>query len=283
MEWDHLRTFEAVARLGSFTETARALAVSQSTVSRHVARLEEIAGSPLLQRTAPLLLTERGASLLAALQPMVGAALAARVALENAAEVRGWVTVATVGEVARWVIAPALPALYAAHPRLRLRILAGNQTLSLAAGAADIALRLTKPRRGELVARRLHRETYGFFVAPGLALEDDVPWLSLAGALAHIPEQQFAERAFAGRSPRLMVDDVETLGLAVRDGLGVAILPRTLARRIGGLSEVSPLQIGARDDLGAIPERVLWMVVHRSKRDLPKVKATSAWLTQLFA
>ncbi len=75
MEWELLRTFEAVARLGSLTAASKALGVSQSTISRHLARLEERAGSPLLLRDAPQRLTERGASLLAAVRPMVDAAL----------------------------------------------------------------------------------------------------------------------------------------------------------------------------------------------------------------
>ena len=53
MQWDLLRTFEAVARLGSLTAAARALGSSQSTVSRHLARLEDVAGSPLLLREMP--------------------------------------------------------------------------------------------------------------------------------------------------------------------------------------------------------------------------------------
>jgi len=47
-QWDLLRTFESIARLGSVTAAAKALAISQSTASRHLLRLEEEAGSPLL-------------------------------------------------------------------------------------------------------------------------------------------------------------------------------------------------------------------------------------------
>ena len=84
LDWDHLRSFEAVARLGGLTAASRSLGVAQSTVSRHLAELERIAGSPLLLRETPLRLTERGALLLASVQPMVDAALAAQSALENA-------------------------------------------------------------------------------------------------------------------------------------------------------------------------------------------------------
>lgn len=277
MEWDLLRTFEAVARLGSLTAASKALSVSQSTVSRQLDKLEQSAGSPLLLRESPLRLTERGEALLAALQPMVEAALAAQSALEETPKLCGEVTLTTVGEMVRWVLARELPAFYQAYPNLRLRILADNRIKSLAAGEADVALRFARPERGELVARRLHTERYAFFASAGLSPHAGVPWLGLSGSLAHIPEQRHAERAFAGRAPRLLVEDVESLGMAVEAGLGVAILPRGLAERLRDVVEVSPDQVGAEDH-GPVPPRDFWMVVHRSKQRLPKVRAVMRWL-----
>jgi hypothetical protein len=88
--------------------------------------------------------------------PMVDAALAARCALEDTPELYGEVTLATVGELVRWELAPCLPDFYRAFPHLRLRLLADNRVSSLAAGEADVALRLARPQRGELVARKVH-------------------------------------------------------------------------------------------------------------------------------
>jgi DNA-binding transcriptional LysR family regulator len=50
MKLEHLRTFLAVIDHGSFTRTAAALQVSQSTVSFHVASLEGSVGTKLLDR-----------------------------------------------------------------------------------------------------------------------------------------------------------------------------------------------------------------------------------------
>lgn len=281
MEWDLLRTFEAVARLGSLTAAARALGVSQSTVSRQLSKLEaEHAGSPLLLREAKVRLTERGEALRAAIEPMLEAALVARSALEATPTLHGEVTLTTVGEMVRWVIAKELPSFYRTYPQLRLRVLANNQVSSLSAGEADLALRMFRPARGELVARKLHSEAYGLFAARRLKLHPEVPWLGLAGSLAEIPEQRHAERAFASRPPRLLVEDVEALGLCVKAGLGVAILPCGLAARLGQLIEVAPSQVGAVD-LGPIAPRDFWMVVHQGKQHVPKVRAVMEWLVSL--
>lgn len=279
--WDLFRTFEAVVRQGSLTAAARALGVSQSTVSRHLAQLEEDAGSPLLLRGSPARPTERGAALLAAILPMIEAAQAARSALEDRPELRGEVTLSTVGEVVRWLLVRRLPQFYQAYPRLRLRILASNQVSNLAAGEADLAIRLVRPDRGDLVTRRVWTETFGFFAAEGLRLRGDTPWLGLAGSLALIPEQRHAARVFAARPPRLLVEDVEALGIAAQEGLGVAVLPRRFAARLAGLVEITPEAAGASAS-DPIPSRDFWLVVHRRRQRLPKVRAAIAWLEGAF-
>jgi len=281
MDWDHLRTFESVARLGSLTAASKALGVSQSTVSRQLKQLEARAGSPLLLRDTPITLTVRGEELLAAVGPMIEAALAAEAALDDRPELEGEVSITTVGELVRWVLTPALPDFYARHPQLSLRVLASNRVSSLAAGDADIALRFVRPQRGDLVARKVHTEQYALFASDQLDLHPGMPWLGLAGSLAEIAEQQFAQRAWGDRRARLLVEDLESLGLAVRDGLGVAVLPRGFAGRLRDVVEVEPEMIGA-ESLGAMPSRALWMVVHAAKARVPKVRAVMDWAADVF-
>lgn len=280
-EWDLYRTFESVVRCGSLTAAARALGTSQSTVSRHLARLESLAGSPLLLRETPVRPTERGESLLHAIAPMVDGALAARAALENAVDLQGEVVLTTVGEVARWMLAPKLGSFCRAYPRIRLTILAGNERKSLAAGEADLALRMARPEEGELVGRRLGQETFGYFVHRDVPLSADTPWLALSGSLKLVAEQRHAARAFASREPRLAVEDVEALGMLVQAGLGVAVLPRGFASRLEGVVETSPGRVGAKE-LEPIPPRALWLVVHRRKQKIPKIRAVMDWIVDVW-
>ena len=50
IELRHLRYFAAVADAGSFTHAAERMFVAQPTLSQQIRRLEEIIGTPLLQR-----------------------------------------------------------------------------------------------------------------------------------------------------------------------------------------------------------------------------------------
>lgn len=280
-QWDFYRTFEAVVRLGSLTAAARSLELSQSTVSRHLQRLEEIAGSPLLLRQSPLRLTERGEALFVAIEPMVTAALSARAALADTPELHGLVTLTTVPEVLRWSLVPELDSFYRAYPHLRLRLLATNQVLSLAADEADLAIRFARPNRGDLVSRKLGTESFAIYRAVTLDVHLDVPWLGLAGTLARIPEQRQAERLFASRMPRLLVEDLESLGIAIRAGLGVGILPRRWASRMPDISEVDLQALGLKPSEEIAP-RDFWLVVHQSKQRLPQIRAVKSWLENVF-
>lgn len=279
--WDLFRTFEAIARLGGITAAARSLSISQSTASRHLAQLEEIAGSPLVFREVPLRLTQRGEAVLAATEPMVSAALAARSALESAHEPRGEVTLTTVGEVVRWVLAPHFASLAKSYPHLRLRVLADNKVNSLAAGEADLAVRLARPTHGDLVARRLYSERYGYFAHKSLELSSAVPWVGLCGSLSMIAEQRHADRVFGDRPARMLLEDVEALALAVQAGVGVAVLPKRLAARFDAVIEVRPEHIGASSS-EPIADRDFWLVVHRSKQRVAKVRAVIHWLERAF-
>lgn len=281
LDWDLLRTFEAVVRLGGVTRASRELGVSQSTVSRRLAQLEARAASPLFRREPAWGPSERGESLLAAMGPMVDAALAANVALASEQRVAGEVTLTTVGELARWFLVPALPRLFEAHPDLRLRLLADPRVQSLAAGEADLALRFARPERGELVARRVGVVRYALFGARGLAIDPTTPWLTLAGSLDELDDVRWATRAFADRPPHLAVEDLESLGVAVEAGLGVALLPTTLASRLSRLVEVEPSRLGVRGRRP--PMRTIWLVTHRAKRGLPAIRAVSTWVAALLS
>jgi DNA-binding transcriptional LysR family regulator len=65
VELRHLRYFVAVADAGTFTHAAQRMYVAQPTLSQQISRLEEMVGTPLLQRCrGGVRLTEAGTVLL---------------------------------------------------------------------------------------------------------------------------------------------------------------------------------------------------------------------------
>ena len=65
MNLDHLKTFQEVVRLGSFSEVARKLAISQPAVSFQIQKLEHELGTRLIDRSQrAITLTAAGKRLL---------------------------------------------------------------------------------------------------------------------------------------------------------------------------------------------------------------------------
>lgn len=72
LEFRHLRYLVAVADAGTFTEAARRMYVSQPTLSEQIRRLEEMVGTPLLQRRRDgVQVTSAGSVLLAESRAML--------------------------------------------------------------------------------------------------------------------------------------------------------------------------------------------------------------------
>ena len=89
MDWDLLRVFLAVAEAGSFTRAGRAVGLSQSAVSRRVARLERSVGVSLFHRhPRGLLLTEQGEEFLATVTYMSSRLAMARARINESRKAR---------------------------------------------------------------------------------------------------------------------------------------------------------------------------------------------------
>lgn len=117
-----LRTFEAVARKGSFTLAARDLAITQSAVSHQIKALEEFLGVPLFWRHNPgIELTEDGKILLEAVRAGLDVILAAtdRIRYRNQS---GILTIAVPTAFAMWWLVPRLGRFATLHPNIEIRL-----------------------------------------------------------------------------------------------------------------------------------------------------------------
>jgi len=227
--WDDLRVFLALTREGSLTGAAQRLRAGVATVSRRIERFEQALGVPLfLRHQSGYVLTDQGKALL----PRAEAAEEALAGLLHAADVqdriRGNVRVASIESLIAPLLVPALAPLLAAHPGLDVEILFSTQTVNLHRHDADLALRMVRPDHGNLLVRQVVVMGFGLYGPPtGAAPARHVSWpdhVSLGTVLAW-------SRAFAGPdTPRLSVNTLEAQVQAVRQGLGLAVLPHFLAR-----------------------------------------------------
>ena len=145
LELRHLRVFVTVVELGGHTRAARALGLSQSTVSETLSALERNAGSPLLRKAAKgTQLTPSGEALLPYARRML--ALASELAGELAkvsANVNATLVVAAVESVSAYVLPSRLAGLRQRWPKARVEVITGvcsEIRQSVAAGKSDLGL-----------------------------------------------------------------------------------------------------------------------------------------------
>lgn len=277
--WDDLALFLAVARTRALADAAAALGVDTATVSRRLAGLERALGAALVRRGvgAPRL-TPAGAAVLARAEEVERAVRAVARWSADDAPPGGPLRVTAPEELVDLVLVPALPRFRARHPGIKLELVGAAANLDLAGGAADVALRMARPRGAALVARAVARIPYAAYCTDGYRRYHRGPhaYLALDGALARTPEAGWTARALAGRAPELRATSLTALAEAAAAGLGVAILPTPLAARHGALRRLTP----AAPPIG---ERTLYAVVPAALRRDPRVRATLAWFDDALA
>jgi DNA-binding transcriptional LysR family regulator len=232
-----LRAFEAVARLGSCERAADELAVTASAISKRVATLEDLLGTPLFSRSLRALsLTAAGREYLEQVRIALGLLAAVPLHRRQAQRVQR-LRVSSPPTFARQILVPALADYTAAHPEVELEIVLSIPYIDGGQADADVEI-----RNGDAVAAGvdpLMDDVLVPLAAPGLLarlapitvpadlaqapllrtpLEPWTPWFRAAGLDWHEPTQ----------GPRL-VDLGLTLEAAVC-GQGVALARPSLAR-----------------------------------------------------
>jgi DNA-binding transcriptional LysR family regulator len=294
-----LRGFDAAARTLSFTRAAAQLNLTQSSVSRQVAGLEEEIGRPLFtRRTRALVLTPAGERL----ARCVAVALAE--IDRTVAGIRGTggpprVTVTTYASFASLWLVPRLAAFQRRHRDIEIRIDAADRHVDLEAEGVDLALRWCRPESApkgalhlgdeeitpalaaDLLARSgvALRAPADLLELPLLELDDTTPafaetgwprWLAAAG----VPE---ASRQAPSR--RLYFNFIDQSVQAAVRGQGV-VLARTpfLDDLLAAGSLMAPFpKLRLRSGYG------YYLVENRDTRALPHVAAFRGWLVDEFA
>jgi len=279
LQWDDLRYFLAVARSRTFTHAARDLRVHQSTVSRRVAALEETLGAALfLRHGAELTLTAVGERLVRDAEGVEGSVGELLVhAATSPTALEGKVRVATLDELAAFVVLPTLPAFLERCPDIEVEVLAGPRIVDLGRRDADVALRPSPPREGDMVSRKVAVLRFAPFASVDylarVGLDRDLAtldWLTLDETMRDHPDAVWVQTTAQGRSPRLRASGRLALAAAASAGAGAAVLPLPLARQFPNLRRLGG---------GVVLERDVHLVAHRDVRDLARVRAVMSWLT----
>ncbi len=165
---DGLGVLSAVVEAGSFVRAGEALGLTQSAVSRAVARVEERVGVRLFRRTArAIALTDEGRRFYDSVAPHLAAIVdAATEAGGAASQVRGRLRVNVNAGIGQFFLTPRLAPFLARHPELSVEITVRDRMGDLVQEGFDVAVRFGLPEPSALKSRLLLRAPIVTCAAP---------------------------------------------------------------------------------------------------------------------
>ncbi|MGB8985723.1 MAG: LysR family transcriptional regulator [Candidatus Sulfotelmatobacter sp.] len=152
-----LGVLAAVVKSGNFAVAGKSLNMSQSGVSRAIARLEGRLGVRLLERTTrTVTLSEEGRRLYEQIVPLLAGLEEATASVATSKDaVRGTLRVNMDPFISQLILGSQLSRFLKRFPGLKLELIARDRLGDLVADGFDLAIRFGEPRPSALVARKL--------------------------------------------------------------------------------------------------------------------------------
>jgi len=282
---DQLIAFLTIVREGNTVAAARRLGIDHSTVSRRLSALENTLGSRLFDRSPRGLTPTDAASALIGHAERVESELilAAGSAAQRDTHVSGTVRLATPEIFGTYLVAPHIAELHEKYPDLALELAPESRTFSLSRREADIAITVSRPPRGKLVARKLVDYRLGLYASPEylarhkpIATRADLAehsFVSYVDELVDFPELLALNKARLGGTVVFRSSSSAAQKAAVASGSGAGMLHVLAAQGDDRLVRLLPEEIEAK--------LTYWLVMHSDLQRIPRIRAVTTFLVEL--
>lgn len=272
IDWHLWHSFAMVYQAGSLSEAARLLGSTQPTLSRHIAQLEANIGHPLFSRSqsglVPTDLARQlapGAATMAAQARTLG-----QLARAPDAGMTTMLTLTASRVTGALVLPPLLRPFMDARPTVRITLSLDDDVEDVLQRKADLAVRHTAPRQGDLWGRAVGTIPIRLFAHRDYIARHGIPQsltalpahriVATTAHLARIPDL-----AALSLHPVLECDDDLGLLAAVRAGIGIGYCQAPIGQDDADLLPVLPDYRPA-----ALP---VWVITHTDLRKAPAVRA----------
>ncbi|MEH6627782.1 MAG: LysR family transcriptional regulator [Motiliproteus sp.] len=281
-DWNRARAFLVTAEEGSLSAAARALGMTQPTLGRQVAALEQELSVALFERGGRgLELTPSGLELVDYVRAMGEAASRLSLAATGHSEsIAGHICITATEAMAVYGLPPLIKKLRHLEPGITIELIATNSTSDLKRREADIAIRAFRPTQPDLIAKKLCDQPAHLYATPtylaGLGLPDCPEDYSEADFIGfddeHLLMNALNERGFEltpGNFPVLTENHILHWEL-VKQGVGIGIM-------VEDVGDAEPAVVRVLPDLGPYTGS-LWLVAHRELRTNRRVRTVFDFL-----
>ena len=282
MDWNDVRHFLALARLGSVRAAGASLGVSHSTVARRVEALEAQLSARLFDRNRDgYTLTEAGRQMVPGAERVEREMASLERGLAGQDErLEGRVALTCCDNVVAGLLLSELGALCDEFPGIELSVNTDSRAFNLSKREADIAIRTlgcgAQPPE-HLIGSKLVPVTIASYVAIAHADRLDPDIAGSSPRWASFEDRGFHEAVVAGSSyPDVPIwgcfTSLELLVHAAEQGLGLAMLPTYVGDPLPSLRRLH------KPDLRHFAD--LWLVSHVDLRDNARFRATRERITE---
>jgi DNA-binding transcriptional LysR family regulator len=281
-DWNDLRVFIALHRMKRMTDAGKVLGVDQTTIARRIKALERAIGTHLFVRRADgFELTKAGERILPfALEiEHSGEKLLEEISGQNK-RLSGRVRVGAPDGLGTFFLPAILTRFQQDNPDVDVEVVASSREFRVAEQEVHLALCLSLPESGRLLARKLADYHLHFFASSEYIQQKGAPKAlgelqdhRLVGYISDMlfsREVRFLEELGLRRMVRFASSSMAAQREAIRSGAGLGILPRFMALNDPGLVPVLTDRY--------LLKRTVWIVSHQSTEDLARVRSVSEYL-----
>lgn len=282
VDWSDFQAFLALARTGQLARAGKIAGMDATTIGRRLRRLESQMGATLFEQTrSGQILTPPGERLLAVVEQMALASSSLETTHSQTGPT-GSVRISVSEGFGSWVVARHLGAFTARHPGLSVDLVSSNGFLSPSKREADLAVMLSRPRAGPLIARKLSDYSLRLYASPAYlaahpAIERPVDLeahrlIGYIPDLLYAPELNYLADFHPGLTAGLRSSSILAQHRLLAAASGVGVLPCFIG-------DADPALVRVLEDHAIL--RSFWLVTHKDTHMLQRIKACSEWLTQV--
>ena len=284
MNWDDLQYFLAVARSGQLSRAAYALRTSHVTVGRHIDRLEGALNVRLFERGPKgYALTNAGEQLRDFAEKIeAGTARLPDLLAGSSSDVGGRLRLNMPEGMCNFFCTHILAEFHQRFPALTLELAAIQQLAAYTPNATDLSIMLDPPRGSSYYSEKLvdySLHVYGSrdYLArhPPVTSREDFLAHSFIGyidGMVFMPSLDYLFEVAPKLRATLQCSSIFSQMRAVRDGLGLGVLPDFLAGQQPDLQPVLKASVFLR--------RSYWMACRGDLRFAPREKAVITMLIE---
>lgn len=287
-DWDDLRYFLAVARVGSLSGAAKHLNVNHSTVLRRLGGLENRLRARLFERMPTgYVMTPAGETLRERLRGLDDQIEAAQRQLSGLdLRLCGAIRVTSTDTLMHGLLTPYLAEFRKAHPGIQLQLVVNNTFLSLTKREADVAIRPSNKPPEHLIGRRIGRIQTAVYASraylrknvkkmPKETIDETLDWSAFDWVapdegLAHLAQAKWVRTHVPAERIAVRVDSLLGMAAAVRQGMGLGLLLCLLAEQEREMVRVA----GPFEEM----DTQVWILTHPDLKSVARIKAFTDFL-----